>query len=455
MVTETNRDAEQVIAESVLTPKSRMRRWVSTTITEMKRFLGLIFTMGLVKKVRIEEYWCTDLTATPIFNSTMPRDRFELLLRFWHFSNNDFAVDGDRLSKLRGICNALIERFQALYTPGKEVSIDESMVLWRGRLIFRQYIPGKRHKYGVKLYMLCEHTGYVWNVLVYCGKMDPISGFGHAETVVLKLMEKRLDLGHVLFVDNFYTSVPLAEALLNRKTLLCGTLRKNRKHLPKKVVSTKLKKGQHIAKRKGRIVVEKWQDKREVLMLSTYHSGKMVDSQKQTRQGERKRKPESIVSYNKFMCGVDRMDQMMSYYSPLRKTLKWYRKVVLQHFDMAIVNAFILYRKVGGTKPQLGFRKSVIDSLLSADVRTSEELPRISTKSFHHHKTSDLSRLSGQHYLGYIPATSSKRNCTRKCVVCNRQGRRKETRYMCETCNSKPALCVVPCFKIFHEEVCI
>ena len=83
--------------------------------------------------------------------------------------------------------------------------------------------------------MLCEHTGYVWNVLVYCGKMDPISGFGHAETVVLKLMEKLLDRGHALYVDNFYTSVPLAEALLNRKTLLCGTVRKNRKHLPKKL----------------------------------------------------------------------------------------------------------------------------------------------------------------------------------------------------------------------------
>ena len=106
------------------------------------------------------------------------------------------------------------------------------MVFSRGRLIFRQYIPGKRHKYDVKLYMLCEHTGYVWNDLVYCAKMNPLSGFGHAETVVLKLMEKLLDRGHALYVDNFYTSVPLAKALLNRKTLICGTLRKNRKQLP-------------------------------------------------------------------------------------------------------------------------------------------------------------------------------------------------------------------------------
>ena len=58
-------------------------------------------------------------------------------------------------------------------------------------------------------------------------------------------MEKLLNRGHALYVDN------LAEALLNRKTLICGTLWKNRKQLPKNIVSTKQKKGQHIAKRKG------------------------------------------------------------------------------------------------------------------------------------------------------------------------------------------------------------
>ena len=114
--------------------------------------------------------------------------------------------------------------------------------------------------------------------------MDPISEFGPCRGHRSKIDGKAgKDRGHALYVDNFYTSVPLAEALLNRKTLLCGTVRKNRKHLPIKVVSTKLKKGQHIAKRKGRIVVEKWLDEREVLMLSTHYSGKMVESTRQNR----------------------------------------------------------------------------------------------------------------------------------------------------------------------------
>jgi len=51
------------------------------------------------------------------------------------------------------------------------------------------------------------------------------------------------------------------------------------------------------------------------------------------------------VAYNKYICGVDRMNQLNSDYSPLRKTLKWYRKVVLQHLEMAMTNAFLLYQK--------------------------------------------------------------------------------------------------------------
>ena len=76
MVTETNRYAEQVIAALLVKSKSRTKCWAATTMTEMKKFLGLIFIMGLVKKPRIEDYWSTDpMMVTPVFNSTMPRDK--------------------------------------------------------------------------------------------------------------------------------------------------------------------------------------------------------------------------------------------------------------------------------------------------------------------------------------------------------------------------------------------
>jgi hypothetical protein len=50
------------------------------------------------------------------------------------------------------------------------VVIDESMVPFRGRLLFKQYIPGKRHKYGVKLYKLCLPGKYTYALEIYLGK---------------------------------------------------------------------------------------------------------------------------------------------------------------------------------------------------------------------------------------------------------------------------------------------
>jgi len=275
MVRETNRYAEKYVNETPLKPNSRVQHWKETDPCEMKKFIGIIFLMGIVQKPSISSYWSTDpVIATPLLNKIMPRNRFELLLKFWHFADNSAAEHGDRLHKLKGIQDSLLHRFQSAYYPAKQLCIDEAMVLWRGRLVFRQYIPGKRHKYGVKLYLLCESSGYVVNALVYCGKSDAMSGFGHSEAVVLKLMEKYMDVGHELFVDNFYTSVPLAKALLARKTLLCGTLCRGRKYIPHSVVSGKLAKGEVIRRHNSKMVVLKWHDKRDVMMLSTFHDGR-------------------------------------------------------------------------------------------------------------------------------------------------------------------------------------
>ena len=69
-----------------------------------------------------------------------------------------------------GILDSLLHHFQSVYYRAKQMCIDEAMVLWHGRFVFRQQITGKCHKYGIKLYLLCESSGYVVNALVYCGK---------------------------------------------------------------------------------------------------------------------------------------------------------------------------------------------------------------------------------------------------------------------------------------------
>ena len=65
----------------------------------------------------------------------------------------------------------------------------------------------------------------------------------------------------------------------------------------------------------------KWKDKRDVLTISPAHIPEMVNVT--NRRGREKLKPNLVKDYNAFMSGIDRSDQILSYHSSLRKTLRW------------------------------------------------------------------------------------------------------------------------------------
>ncbi len=73
--------------------------------------------------------------------------------------------------------------FSSVYIPGSVITIDETMVLWRGRLFFKQCISRKTHKYGVQTDKVAATNGYTWNDVIYTGEQDPMRGLGHAQTV--------------------------------------------------------------------------------------------------------------------------------------------------------------------------------------------------------------------------------------------------------------------------------
>ena len=66
----------------------------------------------------------------------------------------------------------LRNNFKSVYSPGEKLVVDESLVPFRGRILFRQYIPGKSHKYGIKLYKICTVIGYAWDLQVYTGNLS-------------------------------------------------------------------------------------------------------------------------------------------------------------------------------------------------------------------------------------------------------------------------------------------
>lgn len=146
------------------------------------------------------------------------------------------------------------------------------------------------------------------------------------------------------------------------------------------------------------------------------------------------------------MLGVDKLDQLMSYYSFLHKSIKWWRKVFFWMLEVSIVNSYIIYKELAKSRrapvmPQLAYRRKLILSL-SAPVRMAV-IPR----QVRH--ASRLERLRSTHFL----AKGTKR---RDCVVCSNRGSdgsRHLSLYHCATCSTNPALCPSGCFEAYHTKI--
>lgn len=108
----------------------------------------------MVRLQNYEMFWNTDcLINLTEFKSIMKRDIFFNILTFFHAANTCNALEPPRDSpqydlgyKIRTIYSLLIERWQRFYAPARELSVDETLVPFKGRTKLLQYTPSKPHK---------------------------------------------------------------------------------------------------------------------------------------------------------------------------------------------------------------------------------------------------------------------------------------------------------------------
>ena len=287
------------------------------TLSEIYNFFVIRLLMSRIKKIHFSEYWTKDqFLRTDVFGKIMSRDRYAFLLRNLYFSKVQLR-SSNRLTKIKEFCDKLCSSFDNCFIPFRNLCIDENLLLYKGRLSFKQYIPSKRNRFGIKTFVLCDcKTGFVLNVVVYAGSNSDITKInykylGKSAEVVLTLLKSYLGKGHTLFVDNWYTSPTLFSYLYNNKTNACGTVKPRRRNMP--IMKEKLKNGEMCFRSSSNMIAVKWEDKREVYMLSTCHSVDYINTKKvnyQTR--EIIQKPSCIVDYTANMCAVDNRDKVIS-----------------------------------------------------------------------------------------------------------------------------------------------
>ncbi|XP_035217648.1 piggyBac transposable element-derived protein 4-like [Stegodyphus dumicola] len=454
---ETNRYASQYLKKNELKKESRAQKWYPTTKNEIMILLVVFTLQGIAKKPEEDLYWCKkEIFHTPIFGKLLSKRRYKLLVQFLHFADNEVydpeSHPNPKLCKIWPLFERLNGKFMNAYSLSKNVSIDESLMLYKGRLGWVQYMPLKRARFGIKFYMLCEsESGYIWSCIIYTGKgtilNEQFKNLPVSSQVVMTLLYPLLKKGHCVTTDNFYTSPELAELLIAYKTDIYGTVRLNRKGMPIDLKKRKLKKGEIAAFQKGKIMVLKWKDKKDVALLSTVHNMEMVAV---TRRKENKMKPKVVVDYNGTMGGVDRVDQRLSSYNVTkRRGKKYYKKIFLHLLDITLWNSYVLYTKSGGKRSHLQYRTKIIENIIEKyhSVEFSAKKGRPSADH-------PPSRLSERHFVDYIPPTEKKSNPRRQCIICcsKRDSRgkkvRRETRFYCPDCDV--GLCAVPCFRMYH-----
>ena len=440
------------------------------TSEELEQFIGILFVMSIVKMTSTRDYWEKNMRYEKIAD-VMPVKRFEQIKRFLHFNNNmQMSKEcSDKLFKIRPLIEALKERFQMI-APTENLCIDEQMVPFKGRPKLKQYNPQKPKKWGYKLHILTNPEGLIYNFEVHTGAIENRPGqpdLQASANIVMQLLQ------HIprhqwskLFIDNWYTGIPLATTLTSQGIALVGTVPSNR--LRNCQLSS-----DRIMRQKGRGSAEvktcvsdnvelraiKWFDNRAVNILTTFEE---VVPTVQIKRWDRKEKkellvdcPSAVAKYNKNMGGVDLLDGLLSYYHIPVKSKKWYHRLIWHFLDVACVQAWLFYGKDACGSKFLSlkcFKNSIADSLLhqrkakrgrpstsSIDAVHSAKVSKDPTKSIPNKSI----RSDGYEHWPELSETKGR---------CRYPGCKGIPKVKCTKCDVR--LCLTPnskCFRKFHE----
>uniref|UniRef100_A0A1A9US35 DDE_Tnp_1_7 domain-containing protein n=1 Tax=Glossina austeni TaxID=7395 RepID=A0A1A9US35_GLOAU len=292
-------------------------------VVKLYAFIGLLYARGAyeAKNINLSYLWNTKWGPS-FFSTTMSRNDFEVWYKF-------------------------IENSQNCYKPGAYLAIDEQLFPTKARCRLSQYMPNKPDKFSIKFWLASDVSSkYIVNGFPYLGKDEGReSSIPLGEFVTSKLAQPYTGHGRNITVDNFFTSASVASKLLAKRTTLVGTIRRNKRELPKLArqakdsmvrFSTILYKSEDFI-----LTIYKAKPNKKVLILSSMHSSVQIETNDI-------RIPETIRFYNSTKFIVDVTDQIARKYSVKSKCQRWPLQVFFNILDLAGINAWILHKETTG-----------------------------------------------------------------------------------------------------------
>lgn len=321
--------------------------WRPTNVTEIRAYVGLLITAGTKKEANTEiaEFWSSRY-GCPIFRATMSRNRFMEIsknLRFDDKSTRSIRQQKDKLAPVRDLFEIVNKNLKKFYTPGDNLTVDEQLVPFRGRCSFRQYMPSKPDKYGLKIWWVCDSkTAYPLNAIPYLGKINNQRGFGLGQRVVEELVQPYENTGRNITCDNYFTSLELANNLLAKGLTITGTLKKNKRCVPSSFLPNRKRQVETNLfgfTNNKTLVSYVPKPNRAVLLLSTMHYDTHCDSQN-------KNKSEVNLHYNRTKGAVDTLDQLAHSFTCRRKSNRWPFTFFSNLIDVCAIAAYIIWKNL-------------------------------------------------------------------------------------------------------------
>ena len=406
-------------------------------------------------------------------------NRFEKLNANLKVSKKCEKNISDKLSDIRFYLDYLLNKWQENYYPGRDLSIDETMIAYTGTDVkFNVILRNKPINEGFLFYDLADpKNGYLLNGEIYTGN-DHKKNSNSVMKRSIRILKNYLDKGHIVYGDNFYTSLELLQYLTSRNTGYVGTLRNNRdkeKDLDKGMRKDDLRYFTNENYPYALLTI--WYDSIIVKTLSNCKKTMSV-MYKVLQLKKYKVAPLVFKEYNKKAKGVDLANYYLSLYKSRLHEAYWWGSIFRHFLMVTLTNAYIIYRdhklkeldflmkdliirdrKIRRLMKRKHFALSIVRKLLVANGDITKKKvethfkdekvilrnpTKIETDNVFQHvpsklggKDFNLKRLNRNLYTNY------------DCIVCN-----KPTEYYCEDCaydfRKYTSLCIL-CFETFHR----
>jgi len=233
IVTWTNQKTENVKT----TYTSKPGFLYNTSVTEIRALIDILLFLGATKssKESTASIWAKDGTGKPICIAAMSQKRFLFLVYCLRFDDSTTRAQRRADDKFAPICN-IYDKFvvacEANYTPGTGCTVDESLHVFIGMCSFKQCIPNKPSKYGIKVYVLADSkTFYLVSSKIYTGAGTHALGLPVPTQAVLDLVPSVSGTSRNITTDNYYTSHS-GHGAESQKLTLFGMMKKNKVCIP-------------------------------------------------------------------------------------------------------------------------------------------------------------------------------------------------------------------------------